>query len=193
VTRTLLRVAGLCLVLSLGAVGARAEDLYKGGSWPALASDRQARQVGDSLTVMIYETSAATNSTQTGSKKSGRLSGQWSADGGQGNAADVSLGGEYAGAGQTGRSGRIVGQIGVVVDAVLSNGDLHVTGEQALKVNGQLTLIRVKGRVRPTDISSENVVISNRLAESSIEYGGPGFKRPAMPGLVSRLLRLGRK
>lgn len=193
-TQTLLRVASLCLALSMGAVAARADDLYKGGNWPALAADRQARQVGDSLTVLISEASVATNSTQSGAKKSGRLSGQWSIDGGRGDAADLSLGGEYAGSGQTGRSGRIVGQIGVIVDAVLPNGDLHVVGEQKLKVNGQLTLIRVTGRVRPSDISSDNVVVSNRLAESSIEYGGPGFKKPAVPGVVTRLLsRLRRK
>jgi flagellar L-ring protein precursor FlgH len=192
-TRLLSGLMALLLTFGTGVGAVRAEDLYKGGGWPSLASDRQARQVGDSLTVLIYETSTATNSTQSGSKKSGRLTGQWSVDG-RGDGGDLALGGETAGSGQTGRSGRIVGQISVVVDAVLPNGDLHVAGQQLLKVNGQISTIRLSGRVRPADISSDNVVVSNRLAEASIEYGGAGFKRPSTPGVVKRLLsRFGRR
>lgn len=194
-TSNLPRAIAVCLALSIVPASALADDLFAGGSWPSLASDRQARGVGDSLTVLIYEASTATNTTQTGAKKSGGLSGRWSLDG-RGDTGELRLDGEYAGSGQTGRSGRLVGQISVVVDAVLPNGDLHVSGEQTLKVNGQMSLIRIKGRVRPADISSDNVVVSNRLAEASIEYGGPGFKKPSMPSLppvVGRILRLGRK
>lgn len=191
-TLALSRGFALCLALSISPAPALAENLFNGGNWPSLASDRQARVVGDSLTVLIYESSTATNTTQSGAKKSGNLSGRWSLDG-RGDTGELALGGEYAGSGQTGRSGRLVGQISVVVDAVLPNGDLHVSGEQTLTVNGQLSLIRIKGRVRPADISSDNVVVSNRLADASIEYGGPGFKKPSMPPVLGRILRLGRK
>ena len=85
----------------------------------------------------------------------------------------------------------MVAQIGVVVDAVLPNGDLRVSGEQVLKINGETTRIKLRGRVRPGDIGRDNAVVSNRLADVTIDYDGSGFlARSARPGILGQIFSM---
>ena len=180
-------VIGLGLSLIL-AGGSRAADLYRPGSWSALASDRLADRVGDSLTVVISQTSTATNSALSSSRKSTSLAGQVSTNAAFNRSGQLSLSGAFDGSGQTGRSDSMVAEISVVVDALLPNGDLHVSGEQTLNINGEHTRIRLSGRVRRSDISTDNVVQSASLADATIDYNGTGFtNHSAKPGVVNKI------
>lgn len=159
------------------------------GAWAALASDRVAARTGDSLTVVVSENAQATNTAQQGSKKATHAGGQLTTTGGHVHSADLSLAGGFDGTGQNARTDRMVAQVSVVVSEVLPNGDLLVAGEERLQMNGQHSRIRVRGRVRPADISSANTVLSSRLADAQIDYDGAGFvSRAAQPGLFGRLL-----
>jgi flagellar L-ring protein precursor FlgH len=162
-----------------------AEDLYAhSGSWPALASDRAAERVGDSLTVLVQEVSQASgfshNTRESGAGVSGHIAGLK-------HSGQVDAGGDYnySTSGQNGRSGQLIARISVVVDAVLANGDLHVTGDQLLDVNGEKTRIHLTGRVRRADISNTNTVYSSALADASIVYGGKALAGEKKPGLFS--------
>jgi len=178
-------VTGLAALATSAPAGAT--DLYKSGNWPSLASDRRAQALGDTLTVVIYETSSAVNSAQTGSSKKHRLSGQADA-GGSTNSARLGLDGGFDGSGLTGRSGKLLAQISVTVDGVLPNGDLHVAGEQTLNISGERTFIRLQGRVRAADISNANAVASTRLADVMIDYDGSGYvSRSGKPGAATRI------
>jgi flagellar L-ring protein precursor FlgH len=175
------------LALAAGAP-AMSADLYRQGDWPALASDRLAQRVGDSLTVLIDESAVASNSTLNGTKKSSHVGGEI-----QGGSFDktgkLALDSHFDGSGQTGRSDKIVAQVSVVVDSLLPNGDLHVSGAQALQINGEHTNIHVSGRVRRADIASNNTVPSTRLADASINYDGAGFStKGAKPGVLTKVL-----
>ena len=102
----------------------------------------------------------------------------------------VSLGltGSFGGNGQTSRSGRMVAQISVRVDSIYPNGDLAISGTQALNISGERTNIRIRGRVRPADIAGDNSVLSARIADAQIDYEGSGFvSRSARPGLFQRI------
>jgi flagellar L-ring protein precursor FlgH len=168
--------------------GAKASDLFKPGSWTAMASDRLATRVGDSLTVLIYENAQAQNTSQNSRQASASLSGQIGSNAVV-HSGQISGSGGYSGTDQTGRAGQMVAQISVVVDEVLPNGDLHVAGEQVLNINGDHTRIRLKGRVRREDITSANTVQSSQLADVSIDYGGAGFGAGKKgPGLARRVL-----
>ena len=82
-------------------------------------------------------------------------------------------------------------QVSAEVIDVYPNGDLLVEGRQQVLVNGEETIIGVRGRVRPVDISSDNIVLSGRLANAQIDYDGSGFiSRSARPGIISRLFSL---
>lgn len=183
----MLRRALLAGIVALPAMGSAA-DLYRPGDWPSLVSDRTAHRVGDTLTILVYESSAATNSANTGATSGSQFGGQISAGTALNESASLGLQRESNDEGTTGRSGGMVAQISVTVDKVLPNGDLHVTGMQTMHVNGERTEIRVKGRVRPTDISASNTVLSSRLADAAIDYDGTGFvSRAARPGIITRI------
>ena len=169
---------------------ALADDLYRQDNWAALASDRRASAVGDILTVIVLENSTAANSAQIGTRRGSRLSGDISAGTALNESGSLGLSGQYDGTGQMSRSGRMVAQISVRVDTVYPNGDLGISGAQALNISGERTNIRIRGRVRPTDISGNNTVPSARIAEAVIDYVGTGFvSRSARPGLVQRIFR----
>ncbi|MEI9930258.1 MAG: flagellar basal body L-ring protein FlgH [Rhizomicrobium sp.] len=186
----------LAIIVVCGAVEiapALATDLATRSNWSSLAADRSARNVGDVLTVVIYETSSATNTAENSTSKNSSFQGQFSAGnpaatGGVNTAANLGLAFTSDNAGATARSGQMVAQISVVVDSIFPNGDLHVSGAQALKINGEKTNIRVQGRVRAADITSSNAVLSSSLAEAAIDYDGAGFiSSSSQPGLFTRL------
>jgi flagellar basal body L-ring protein FlgH len=169
---------------------ALADDLYRRDNWAAMASDRRASAVGDILTVIVLENSTAANSAQIGTRRGSRLSGDISVGTALNESGGLGLSGQYDGTGQMTRSGRMVAQISVRVDQVYPNGDLGISGAQALNISGERTNIRIRGRVRPTDIAGNNTVPSVRIAEAMIDYDGTGFvSRSARPGLVQRVFR----
>lgn len=184
------RLLGLASLLAacLVAGPVLAQDLYKPGAWSSLASDLKATAVGDTLTVLVIENSTGANTTQKGSRKGSSVGGQLAYGDSYSEQARLALDGTTEGVGQTGRSGRMVAQISVSVDEVLPNGDLRVSGEHSLKINGETTKIRIKGRVRRVDIGPDNTVTSSRLADAAIDYDGSGFiTRSAKPGVISQV------
>lgn len=178
------------LAASMVAMPAAAQDLYKGGNWSAMAADRRASTVGDTITVVVQQAAEASNTTQNATRKSTDLGGR--VNGGSVNeSGQLSLGGGYTGRGEMKRSERLVAQLSVTITEVLPNGDYRIIGEQRLHVNGEKTLIAVRGRIRPEDIRSDNSVLSGRIAEAEINYDGKGFvSRSAKPGLLNRLFSL---
>ena len=166
-----------------------AVDLFTQGNWSSLASDRAAANVGDSLTVLIQEASQAYDTTKNVTAGGIGLSGQDSGSSTNGGQLGASGDFNHSANGQHGRSGQMVAQISVVVDDILPNGDLHVSGDQLININGEKTQIHLKGRVRRADISTSNTVFSTSLADATIVYGGPGLTgAPENPGIVKRVL-----
>ncbi|MBS0503420.1 MAG: flagellar basal body L-ring protein FlgH [Proteobacteria bacterium] len=179
------RLFFLALLAMTEAVSAK--DLYQGGGWPALAADRRAQAIGDNVLILVSESAQASNAVTKGSRKRTKLDGRISG-GSLDESGSFGFGGAYDGEGRSGRSDRVVARLSASVALVYPNGDLLVSGVQHLHVNGELTAIRVQGRVRPQDIGADNSVQSTRLADAIIEYNGRGFStRGAKPGIVTRL------
>ncbi len=172
------------------AAPAAAQDLFKGGNWSAMAADRRASGVGDAITVVVQQAAEASNTTQNATRKSTDVSGGLNA-GSISESGRLSFGGGYTGRGEVRRSERLVAQLSVTIEQVLPNGDYRIVGEQRLHVNGEKTLIAVRGRIRPEDIRSDNSVLSSRIADAQINYDGKGFvSRSARPGLLNRIFSL---
>ncbi len=177
------------MIAALLAAGpSRASEPAIDENWSSLASDPTARRVGDVVTVLVYESSMAVNSANSNLDKSSSLRGQIQAGMDFNKSLSLSGGSGSDNTGTTARSGRMVAQISAVVEEVLANGDLRISGSQILNINGEKTSIRVKGRVRRADIASDNSVLSSRLAEAMIDYDGQGFvSRSAQPGIITRI------
>ena len=57
---------------------------------------------------------------------------------------------------------------------MFANGNLEVRGEKIIGLNQGSEYIRIAGLVRPQDVSSGNVVMSRKIANARIYYGGGG-------------------
>jgi flagellar L-ring protein precursor FlgH len=66
------------------------------------------------------------------------------------------------------------GQISVTVARVYANGSLFVQGQKYIGINQGTEYVRLSGLVRPQDISTDNTVLSTRIADAHISYGGTG-------------------
>lgn len=167
---------------------AASAQLYGQDNWAALASDRRAAAVGDILTVIVLENNNATSTARTGTNRQSQIGGNISAGSSLNESASLGLRGQFDGTGQTARAGRMVAQISVRVEEVYPNGDLRIGGASALNIGGERTNIRIRGRVRPADITGANTILSGRIAEAQIDYEGRGFaSRSARPGLLQRI------
>ena len=72
---------------------------------------------------------------------------------------------------------------------MLENGNLVVEGKRQLTVNEEDQFIIISGIVRPDDISSDNVVSSQYIANARIAYTGKGVINDKMrPGWFTRIL-----
>ncbi len=191
-----LRVGYQVVAIWLIAVGiaapSAADDLFDNSGFAAIASDRKASAVGDTLTIVVFQTAEARNSARNSSSRRSQVDAGVQADT-RLDHARLEFGGQFGGQGEVRRSESFTTRISVTVQEVLPNGDLRVEGGQSMMVNGEDTLIEVRGRVRPVDITADNQVLSSRLAEAEISYDGEGFvSRSARPGLFHSILnRLG--
>jgi flagellar L-ring protein precursor FlgH len=163
ITGLALAASGLCA----------AQSLFDEERFQSLTADRRAVKVGDALTVLVFESSSASQSADTSTEKGGGLNIGVGVNS-RSYGAKLSAGEDFSGKGRVQRSGRLAAQITVTVADVLANGDLRVTGQQQIVVNGEKQLLQLSGRVRPTDIN-DNTVVSTRLAEAEITYVGDGL------------------
>jgi flagellar L-ring protein FlgH len=159
-------VFGLLACASSGAA-----DLYREGQHRPLTADSRAFRIGDTLSVLVVETSSATSSADTGSRRNTEagLSGSVQTHTSD-QRADINIAAQnnFNGGARTARAGKLLAQIAVTVVGVEPNGDLRIAGDQLLDINDEQQKIRIEGRVRRQDIGENNAVVSNRIADARI-------------------------
>ena len=157
--------------------------IYKADKGNLFSMESRAHRVGDILTVSFTESFQATKSQNAATSKSSdstvtlpnileNLAGKDLIP----ESADLSASAEqsFAGSGSSNQSNSLTGLISVHVVRVFGNGNLEILGQKKLTLNNGDEYIRVSGVVRPKDVSSDNVVPSDRIANASIDYVGAG-------------------
>lgn len=165
------------------------------GRGMSLFQDNKASDVGDLLTVALVESTTATSNSKTSiNKKSGLDFGVPTLGGAavSGLAASVEGGRTFAGDGNSAQSNKLAGQLTVRVIQDLGNGNLLVRGDKQLRLNQGDEIVQIQGIVRRADITSDNRVTSDRVADARIVYGGRGaMARSNAMGWLSRFFNSG--
>jgi flagellar L-ring protein FlgH len=175
-------------VLVLGTAAAQDMRQYVGRS---LFSDNKAFRVGDAVTVIVVETSSATNDASTSSSRTSDLSlaGNGAINGKAIPDASISLGtgNKFTGSGSTSSSGSVRAKISAHVDTVFANGNLFINGSRKIVINGEEQLIQIAGVVRPADIQPDNSVYSFNIDDAKILFQGNGIvSRSQEPGWLTK-------
>ncbi|MBB3808029.1 flagellar basal body L-ring protein FlgH [Pseudochelatococcus contaminans] len=96
------------------------------------------------------------------------------------------------GEGKIDRSEKLRLSVAGVVTEVLQNGNLMISGSQEVRVNFELRVLNIAGIVRPRDISRNNTIAYEKIAEARISYGGRGrmseVQQPALGHQIYDLL-----
>ena len=180
--------------------GAGSRPNGAGSLWMAgLASDLRARRVNDLVTVRVVESVTGLGSADSNLDKSSSASLgvpnlfgiESQLPGAIDPASLVSLGANtsFQGGGSTTRTGQLSAVLTARVEEVLPNGDLLVQGVREIEINGDRQMLVLTGVVRPSDITTGNIVLSTDIGQMRIRYFGRGLiKDNLTPGWLVRVL-----
>ncbi len=188
----------------------------EGGSF--LFYDEKAKREGDLVTVVIVEQTNAQGDARTETESERIINGSISSqigfqklisspirglmrvfgfdepgvtvpEGTPLNVVESGMRNDFTGEGTTSRSGTFTGVITCRVIGVLPNGILHIRGRRSVVVNHEAQYISLEGLVRREDLTIENQVLSNAVAEMRLAYDGMGvLDDKQRPGWMSRLI-----
>jgi flagellar L-ring protein precursor FlgH len=189
-----------CLALSAPFLLAQTKDAaapaHRISSWTA---DRHDYQVGDVITVLVTEaTLASATKSQNGSDQQTRKNDLGLNPPQMGvtpmSPIDVSVStNKNASSTQSGDAKRNVsfkGDISVRVVAVDKTGLLQIKGAKAVDVDKNKQTLNLTGWVRPEDISPQNYVTSERVADAQLTYALTGDIGKTRGGLLGRLVNV---
>jgi flagellar L-ring protein precursor FlgH len=160
----------------------------------ATYADDVARQIGDVITITITENSKVDNKAKRDMKKETDRSNIFNGD--LGDFADL---GEFGMSAQSGNElkskadykdeRKFVDNITVVVVDILPNRNLVVLGTRNRDISGDTQTIEVSGIVRPSDVSFDNKVKSEQVADFRIVSRNGGVSAPyTKPGWLGSIL-----
>ncbi|WP_375396733.1 flagellar basal body L-ring protein FlgH [uncultured Sphingomonas sp.] len=159
--------------------------------YAALYEGQRARRVGDPLTIVLVERTAASKSAGSKLDSSGDLSLTPPATGAlslfKGSDASASGTRRFSGQGATDQANSLSGEVSVTVAEVYPNGTMLVQGQKRVTLNRGDEFVQIKGIVRTADISADNRVLSTRVADARIAYTGKGdVARASRQGWLGR-------
>jgi len=168
----------------------------------SLYRDVKARNIGDTVTITVVESADASEEATTETKRSHNWGGKLSASNpavagknllGGSTALDYSaeFGRGLKGSGKTTRTNTVKAYMTATVVDVLPNGNLVIRGSRWVKVNDELHQIVLEGVIRPVDISRNNTVMSQNIADAKIFIVGKGpVSRQQRPGWLGQVIDL---
>jgi flagellar L-ring protein precursor FlgH len=162
-------------------------SLWRQGS-RAFFKDQRAGRVGDILTVVIaIDDEAQLDNSTTRQRNAGesagldnllgyesRINNIFDGDAIPSQLVNADSDSSTTGTGSVDRTEQIDLRMAAVITQVLPNGNLVLQGSQQVQVNFEQRNLTVRGVIRPEDITSQNEVPYDKIAEARIAYGGEG-------------------
>jgi flagellar L-ring protein precursor FlgH len=169
--------------------------IYQVGRDVALFENPIARHVGDIVTIVLNEATAAKKSATTTTTKNTSttlpgmtlLGSPVTVHGTPVLSNNIDDASKFKGEGDSAQSNSLSGFITATVVRVLPNGNLLVRGEKQVWINQGSEYVRVEGVIRPIDLAPDNSIGSQKVAGARISYGGKGALADSnAPGWLSR-------
>ena len=179
------------LAPALAPAAANGAIFQPAAGYAALYEGSRAKRVGDPLTIVLVERTAASKSAASKLDSSGGLSltppttGILSAL----RRTDASASGTrgFTGTGTADQANSLSGEVSVTVAEAYPNGTLLVQGQKRVTLNRGDEYVQIKGLVRTADIDADNRVLSTRVADAKIAYTGKGdVARASRQGWLGR-------
>ncbi|MCB0321656.1 MAG: flagellar basal body L-ring protein FlgH [Bdellovibrionales bacterium] len=173
--------------LHVGEPGASASLWRSSGPESRLFRDHRAFQAMDLITIVVAEDAEGKKEADTATKKDSSLlmgianlfnfeNDIVAKNPGIDTSSIVSTNveNEFTGEGETTRKGTLRARIAAMVVEVFPNGVLRIEGEKVIAVNNEEQVMIISGLVRPRDVTSENEVMSTKVANLRVDYFGKG-------------------
>ena len=150
-------------------------SIYQAGTSRTLFEDRRARYVGDTMTILITETTSASTKSNTSASRSTSISASVPTISGlpgkslQGLDLSASSANSLAGKGDAAANNVFTGSITVTVIEVLPNGNLQVSGEKQVSIGAGTEFIRLSGIVNPYFIIAPYNCVSRASIWSDVD------------------------
>jgi flagellar L-ring protein precursor FlgH len=160
-----------------------AQNLYKRAVAPRSAiADHRATAVGDILTIVVSETQKVSNNDKTERKADTSLAARLeaytlSSDTFKTNVLpkfDARSERSTTGESKQQRDSTMQARFSVMVIDVLPNGNLVLAGMREVQVDDETKTLKISGVVRPLDVSQQNTVESQYVADARISLMGEG-------------------
>ena len=155
--------------------------------------DRTARREGDLITILISESAVASYQAQSTADKQdsnaidlnlfnnviSRLIRPWTS-------SDTS---SQKGGGTATQNSKLTARLTAVVQKVLPNGSMMITGSRSVTVNKEVQTFVLSGVIRRDDVRSDNTVLSENIANADIRLEGKGtIHNRTRRGLLTQIL-----
>ena len=159
-------------------------------SW---TSDRREFAVGDIITVIVDERTAAsankvTTATDHKRRKLGADATLPAPATGKNISIESSNDGESRQRGEASRGNHFLGEISVKVIAVGKDGNLQVKGSKTVDVDKNKQVMTLTGWLRPQDVTATDYAESARIADAQIVYQSEGSLGKPRSGIITRVL-----
>lgn len=182
------KVLILLAFLSLAVLG---QD-FRQNARASLFSDYKAIGIGDAVTIVITESTQASNNAKTSHGRGGQIGFDFSGAMDETNLPSANFGlntnNEFEGGGSTKTEGMVKARISATIDSVLDNGNLRISGTQKISINEEEQIIEVSGIIRPSDVRPDNSVYSYNLSNAEISIQNDGaIGRNTSPGWLTKL------
>lgn len=155
-------------------------------NYAPLVTGAKAHGVGDTLMIVLAESTSSTKSAATKTQRSGSLAvvpptkGPFAINP---NALNASAQSSFNGQGNTTQTNAFNGTVAVTIADVRSNGTVLVRGEKRMLLSQGDEWIQFSGIVRLADVDEDNNVLSTKVADVKMEYAGNGaIQRSAREG-----------
>jgi flagellar L-ring protein precursor FlgH len=178
---TLVLLASTVLALCGPAAAQRRGSIYDPERGPVgLVTDKTAHRMGDLITIVISENQDVNNEETSDLKKETTLDYALTSFNLKPNAfnlpADIiadSLD-EFKGTANYKKKGAFSARVTAVVIDTLPNGNMIVRGRREIRIDQETKLIEFSGIVRRYDVSPDNSIASELVADARVSYVGSG-------------------